>query len=90
MVFQSASLLFLQRSGEGREEVLEEDRVGKREKKIGGVPYFIVDSRWTLSGAQVQSEQSSRKTPWSYQESHFGVVIPKPPESQGEARNCEI
>lgn len=71
----SVAFVFLQRSEEGRGEVLEEDRVGKREKKIGGVPYFIVDSRWTLSGAQVQY--------WT-----FRVLLCEVLSSHSAKRNC--
>eukprot|EP00249_Psilotum_nudum_P001167 c13513_g1_i1 orf=122-763(+) len=39
-------------SDQGKKEVVEEDKAAKSEFGIDSVPYFIVDNRYTFSGAQ--------------------------------------
>lgn len=39
-------------SQQGQQEVLEDDAYGKKKLKISGVPYFIINNKYTLSGAQ--------------------------------------
>mmetsp|Transcript_45530 Transcript_45530/g.81441 ORF Transcript_45530/g.81441 Transcript_45530/m.81441 type:complete len:181 (-) Transcript_45530:180-722(-) len=39
-------------SDEGTQEVVQQDRYGKRELDISGVPFFIINNKHTFSGAQ--------------------------------------
>eukprot|EP00897_Mesotaenium_endlicherianum_P004375 jgi/Mesen1/3966/ME000210S03211 len=39
-------------SGEGTDEIVEEDSDAKRARGISGVPYFLIDNRYVLKGAQ--------------------------------------
>jgi predicted DsbA family dithiol-disulfide isomerase len=48
-------MTLLQRSDQGLAEVKQQDREAKKRLQISSVPYFIIEQKYALSGAQAST-----------------------------------